>query len=306
MNALTLTDGLPPTLQAKATSLCQLIENSGTAVVAFSGGIDSSLVAYLCGQLLGKRAIAVTSGSASLKRSDLALSEALANSWGLEHRVITTSELARPEYRANPANRCYYCKDTLFTALTELARQLDIDTIFSGTNLDDLGDHRPGLIAAREHAVRAPLAEAGFSKADIRALARHLGLANAEKPQSACLASRFPYGTAIDARQLAQVEAAEAVLADLGLTQYRVRHHGDLARLEVELDALPLVMSHRSDIDQALKALGYRFVAVDLGGFQSGSLNRALRDEQQVRIQAVELYEPTSDQPPASHGEPGA
>lgn len=306
MEPATITVDLPQPLAEKTLALCQLIEDAGTAVVAFSGGIDSSLVAYLCGQLLGNRGIAVTSGSASLKRSDLALSKALAERWGLTHRVITTSELARPEYRANPTNRCYYCKDTLFTALTEIAQQLNIETIFSGTNLDDLGDHRPGLIAAREHAVRAPLAEAGFSKTDIRALARHLGLENAEKPQSACLASRFPYGTAIDGEQLAQVEAAEGVLAELGLTQYRVRHHGDLARLEVQLDELPHVMAHRAQLDQALKELGYRFVAVDLGGFQSGSLNRSLRKYQQVRINAVELYGPDTAHPPTSNGESGA
>ena len=279
-------------LARKAERLYGLISAVERAVVAFSGGVDSSLVAFVCGQLLGRNAVAVTSGSASLKRSDLALTEQLATSWGLRHEVITTQELARPEYRANPTNRCYYCKDTLFRALTSLARREGIETIFSGTNLDDLGDHRPGLVAAREHQVRAPLAEAGFSKADIRALAHHLGLANADKPQSACLASRFPYGAAIDAEQLAQVEAAEAVLAEAGFTQFRVRHHGELARLEVLLEELPLAMAQRSELDTALKALGYRYVALDLGGFQSGSMNRSLAASE--RIAAVQLHDPVA------------
>lgn len=285
---------LTPELAAKYAVLRRQIQSTERAVVAFSAGVDSSLVAFLCGQLLGPNALAVTSGSASLKRSDLELSRQLAEDWGLGHRVIRTEELSRPEYRANPTNRCFYCKDTLFQALTEIAEREGIDTIFSGTNVDDLGDHRPGLIAAANYAVRAPLAEAGFSKADIRALADYLGLANAQKPQSACLASRFPYGTAIDGAKLAQVEAAEAVLADCGLSQYRVRHHEQVARLEVLPTELPLVLARHEHIDQALKALGYSYVAVDLGGFQSGSLNRVLKAGDAARISAVEVFDPTS------------
>lgn len=294
---LTLPDD--PDLSAKAAALYRLIESTQRAVVAFSGGIDSSLVAYLCGQLLGSNAIAVTSGSASLKRTDLELSEQLAAAWGLRHRVIITDELARPEYQANPSNRCYYCKDTLFAALHQVAEELSIPTIFSGTNVDDLGDHRPGLLAAAEHGVRAPLAEAQFCKADIRALAHHFGLANADKPQAACLASRFPYGHHIDAKQLAQVEGAEQVLADIGFSQFRVRHHGDIARLELPLDELSLALEHRQTLDGQLKAIGYRYVAIDLGGFQSGSLNRTLAASEQIRV--VELYEPTIA-PTETHG----
>lgn len=258
-----------------------------SAIIAFSGGIDSSLVAYVAGQVLGKRARAITSASVSLKRSDLALAERLANDWGIEHRVIVTDELSKPEYRANPANRCFHCKTSLYTYLDEIAKDETIEVVLNGTNLDDLGDHRPGLIAADNFDVRSPLAESGFYKADIRSLAHELGLENADKPQAACLSSRFPYGTHITQELLAQVEAAEDVLADIGFVQSRVRHHGDVARLELPAGELERAVANSTELNERIRATGYQFVALDLAGFRSGSLNSALTSEQLVNVVEV-------------------
>lgn len=275
-------------LSAKYDALRSSINRSERAVVAFSGGIDSSLVAYVSGKVLGARAVAVTSGSAALKRSDLELAQRLAQDWGLSHRVIYTDELQKADYRANPTNRCFYCKTSLYEALAKIAEKEQIDTIFNGTNTDDLGDHRPGLIAAENFSVRSPLIEAQFNKADIRALATHLGLENAQKPQAACLSSRFPYGTAIDEDKLAQVEAAEEFLATLGFTQFRVRHHETVARLELLPEEFDRALRHHSTIHQTLTALGYTFVAMDLKGFRSGALNESL-----ALINAVQVYDET-------------
>lgn len=277
---------LDSNLQQKYADLRAAIGRSERAVVAFSGGIDSSLVAYVSGEVLGERAVAVTSGSASLKRSDLELAQRLAEEWHLSHRVIYTNELQKADYRANPVNRCFHCKTSLYEALAQIAEEEQIDTVFNGTNLDDLGDHRPGLIAADNFNVRSPLIEAKFTKQDIRELAEHLGLANAQKPQSACLSSRFPYGTAIDEAKLAQVEDAEEFLAQLGFSQFRVRHHDTIARLELLPEEFDRALRHHELIHQTLKGLGYDFVALDLKGFRSGALNESLH-----RIEAVQIYD---------------
>jgi len=260
-----------------------------SAIVAFSGGIDSSLVAYVAGRVLGRNALAVTSASASLKRADLALAEQLAEDWGIQHKVIVTDERSKPEYRANPVNRCFHCKTSLYTYLDAMARTEAVAVVLNGTNLDDLGDHRPGLIAAENFEVRSPLVEVGFHKADIRALANALGLQNADKPQAACLSSRFPYGTHITQALLAQVEAAEEVMTELGFSQYRVRHHGEVARLEVPAGELQRAVDLHQELQQRIKAAGYSYVALDLGGFRSGSLNESLNPEQ---IQVVQLHQP--------------
>ena len=268
------------TLFLKYQSLKRNIEAYDSVIVAFSGGIDSSLVAYVAGQVLGERALAVTSASASLKRADLALAKKLATDWGIRHKVIVTDELSKPNYRANPVDRCFHCKTSLYTFLEELAQSETVEVVLNGTNTDDLGDHRPGLIAAENFAVHSPLAECGFNKENIRALAHSLGLANADKPQAACLSSRFPYGTEITLELLEQVEAAEEVLADLGFNQCRVRHHGDVARLEVPQDLFQLALAHHNELTERIMATGYHYVALDLSGFKSGSLNKVLYTRQ--------------------------
>ena len=280
---------MTPELEQKYQALLQIMRGYDSAIVAFSGGIDSSLVAYVAGQVLGDKALAVTSGSASLKRTDLALSKRLSDDWGIAHQIIVTDELTKADYRANPTNRCFHCKTSLYTELDGIARTRGYTHILNGTNLDDLGDHRPGLIAADNHAVKSPLVAAGFHKADIRALAKHLGLENADKPQAACLSSRFPYGTAINQELLAQVEAAENVLAEYGFSQFRVRHHGEVARLEILREEFELAVQHHEALQREIQALGYRFVAVDLGGFRSGSLNEGLSSSGNA-IPVVNVY----------------
>ena len=280
---------MTPELEQKYHALLQIMRGYDSAIVAFSGGIDSSLVAYVAGQVLGDKALAVTSGSASLKRTDLALSKRLSDDWGIAHQTIVTDELTKADYRANPTNRCFHCKTSLYTELDGIARAQGYTHILNGTNLDDLGDHRPGLIAADNHAVKSPLVAAGFHKADIRALAKHLGLENADKPQAACLSSRFPYGTAINQELLAQVEAAENVLAEYGFSQFRVRHHGEVARLEILREEFELAVQHHEALQREIQALGYRFVAMDLGGFRSGSLNEGLSSSGNA-IPVVNVY----------------
>lgn len=263
-------------LTAKLDALRASLGAMDSALVAYSGGVDSSLVAFLAAEVLGAKALAVTSGSASLKRSDLSLAKRLAEEWGMRHRVIVTDELSKPDYRANPVNRCFHCKTSLYTALADIARQEGFAEILNGTNTDDLGDHRPGLIAAEDFAVRSPLVEARVDKAGVRALAAHLGLDNAAKPQSACLSSRFPYGASINAERLAQVERAEECLARLGFVEFRVRHHEDVARLEIGADELGRALELRDTLQAEVQACGYRFVALDLGAFRSGSMNEGI------------------------------
>ena len=273
---------MDPGLASKYEALKSNIRTLGRVIVAFSGGVDSSLVAYVAAETLGENSLAVTSGSKSLKRSDLALAGELAGKWGMRHRIIVTDEVLKPEYRANPVNRCFHCKTSLYEALEQIAAEENYDHVLNGTNTDDLGDHRPGLIAARNYDVVSPLVDAGFAKRDIRALADALGLDNAQKPQAACLSSRFPYGSHITEARLAQVEAAEDALAELGFTQFRVRHHEEVARIELVAAELPRAVELREAIQERVKATGYRFVAVDLGGFRSGSLNEGLIDAVQI------------------------
>jgi len=268
---------LTPGVEEKYQALLAWLARLDSALVAFSGGIDSSLVAYLSHCVLGGRALAVTSGSDSLSREDLTLTRSLAEDWGMAHRVIHTGEMANPDYRANPLNRCYHCKSTLYGRLAAMAREEGFGAVLNGTNRDDLGDHRPGLQAAEEFGVRAPLADCGFDKDDIRRLARHLGLTNADKPQAACLSSRVPYGQAISIPVLQQIERSEKALRALGFGQLRVRHHDTVARIEVAPEDFEKVLLHREEIDAALREAGYGYVTLDLRGFRSGSLNDGLK-----------------------------
>ena len=263
-------------LQAKRRALEDALRGYGAVVVAFSGGVDSAFLAAVAHDVLGPRALAVTAVSPSLARRERAGAEALARRYGWQHLTVETHEVERPEYARNAGDRCFWCKDALFDALAPIAAERGA-AIAVGTNTDDLGDHRPGLRAAREHGVRSPLVDAGMSKADVRALAAERGLPVADKPASPCLASRVAYGVEVTPERLRRVDSAEEAVRSLGFEVLRVRDHGDLARVEVPLDDLPRLAALRAEVHARLSALGFRFVTLDLAGFRSGSLNAALR-----------------------------
>jgi pyridinium-3,5-biscarboxylic acid mononucleotide sulfurtransferase len=249
------------------------------AIVAFSGGVDSSLVAALAARALGPRALAVTAVSPALAHGELAGARAVAASIGIAHETISTDELARPGYRANGADRCYHCKSELYDALSALASERGYPHVLSGANADDVGDWRPGLEAAREHDVIHPLLEAGVTKAQVRELARELGVPSAEKVASPCLASRVPHGTPVDPVVLRQIDDAEQAVRALGYRVLRVRHHGDLGKLELAADELERALEpeQRRALADAIRSAGYARAAIDLEPFRSGSLTAAFR-----------------------------
>lgn len=264
-------------ISKKQDRVVEILTGFDRVVVAFSGGVDSSLVAFLAHQTLGPNALAMTSQSEALSTEDLDLTRQLSKDWGMAHRVIEAGETKTPEYLANPINRCFYCKSSLYAEMQTIAAAENFPVLLNGTNTDDLGDHRPGLEAAKEFKVRSPLVEAGLNKADVRALAHHLGLSNADKPQAACLSSRVPYGLPITGLLLGKIEQGEAFLRSLGFSQLRVRHHDTIARIEVLPEDFQRVLEQASAIETKFRTLGYAYVTLDLKGFRSGALNETLK-----------------------------
>jgi len=261
----------PDLLAAKQVQAEALIASLGSVAVAYSGGADSALVSALAHRALGADAVAVIDASPSLPEDELRDARAVAAAIGIELVEIATDELHDERYASNPADRCYYCKDALFTALERFLHERGFAAIVDGYNADDAAEVLHGRRAAALRAVRSPLYEAGLSKAEVRALSRALGLPTADKPAAACLASRFPTGMRVTAEGLRQVELAERAIKALGIRELRVRHHGETARIEVAAAEIPIVLEHRETIARELRALGFRYVTLDLEGYRRGS-----------------------------------
>ena len=271
-------DGVPakPGLAAKHERLRAEIAGAGSALVCFSGGVDSTLLLRVAHDVLGDRCVALTAVSITMAASERAAAGELAAGIGARLEVVESHELERPGFAQNPTDRCYHCKAELLEIARPRADALALAEVLIGTNLDDLGDPRPGLAAASERGARHPLVDAGLTKPDVRALSRELGLPTWDKPQLACLSSRFPYGTEITPERLRQVDGLEDALRALGFRQLRVRYHGDVARLEIDLADMPRALAERQAIVAAGRAHGFTFVALDLAGFTSGSLNQLI------------------------------
>jgi len=266
-------------LAGKQRRLGEILAGFESAVVAFSGGADSAYLAWEAARALGDRVVCVTADSPSYPAHHRDLALDLVRRFGWRHVFIQTLEMERPEYRANPANRCYYCKQELFTRLAAFARGRGLAVVLDGSNADDRGDYRPGRQAARELGVRSPLDEAGLGKDEIRALSREAGLPTWEEPASACLSSRIPYGSEVTDEKLRVIEEAEQCLRALGFRVCRVRHHGEIARVEVPRDEMARVLEGDTAavLVRGLKALGFKYVSLDLQGYRTGSLNEGLR-----------------------------
>jgi uncharacterized protein len=261
----------------KAQALGDLLTSLGSVVVAYSGGVDSAYLAYAASRALGDQAVAITADSPSYPDRHRRLAIDIAQRFALRHEIIQTHEVDRQEYRANPANRCYFCKHELYTHLTQIAASRDA-VVIDGNNADDRGDYRPGRQAAREFGVRSPLDEVDLGKDEIRELSRQAGLPTWDEPASACLSSRIPYHSEVTVEKLRMIEAAEDAVRALGFRVYRVRHHDDVARIEIGRDEMARALDPEigAAMVRALKALGYRYVTLDLQGYRTGSLNEGL------------------------------
>ena len=265
----------------KEEQLFSFISRYRSALIAFSGGVDSAYLAFAAHQVLGERACAVTalSPSVSSLQKDIAID--FAHRYGLNHHLVKTGEMDNPDYTTNPSNRCYFCKTELYDQLEVLRERWDVEVIFDGSNADDVSDYRPGHKAAREREVISPLVETNITKEEIRKLSRKRGLPTWDQPAMPCLSSRFPYGVKITEKKLGQVEQAEAFLRNLGLCNFRVRHHENLARIEVDQSEMSRLMDPKlfEQISSRLKSIGYSYVTLDLEGFRSGSLNEELKKD---------------------------
>lgn len=264
-------------IERRLRELEEIVAPYGSALVAFSGGVDSSLALAVAARALPKESVlAVTSDNETYLPSELDPAKDFVASLGVEHLVVDTRELDNPDYASNPTNRCYFCKSTLYSDLAEMASERGYGCVVDGANADDEGDYRPGRAAAKEQRVVSPLSEARVRKEEVREVSRYLGLPMWDKPALACLSSRFPYGEEITPEKLAQVARAEEFMRERGYRQVRVRHHGDLARLEVGSEELARVFSEREEITAELTEAGFLYVTLDLAGYRSGSLNAAL------------------------------
>ena len=267
--------------EEKLRKLRDNIKALKSVVVAFSGGVDSPLVAKVCYDMLGDKALAVTARSETYPAYEYEEAKKIAKEIGIPHMTIDTSELGIKGFAENPPNRCYFCKSELFGKLTEIAHEKGYKNVADGANLDDAGEYRPGLDAAKELEVRSPLKESGLRKADIREISKHLKLSNWDKPSYACMSSRFPYGQSITEEKLSIVAAAENYLRSIGLKQFRVRHHDTIARIEVlpkDISAL-LQDGKRKELVNKFKEIGYKYVTIDMEGYRSGSMNEVLASQ---------------------------